>query len=70
MQVLKRMPLELWLDYLDYADAGMPSRSASSARTSVAYCKPSSSGMRCSKSWSVGSLIQPSMGMALSVFAI
>ena len=58
------MPLKLWLP--DYADAGMPSRSASSARTSVTYCKPSSSGIRCSRSWSVGSLIQPSMGMALS----
>ena len=62
------MPLKLWLP--DYADAGMPSRSASSARTSVTYCKPSSSGIRCSRSWSVGSLIQPSMGMALSGITI
>ena len=52
-----------------YADDGMPSRSASNARTSVTYCKPSRSGMRCSRSLSVGSLIQPSIGMALSVFA-
>lgn len=42
-------------------------RSASNARTSVTYCKPSSSGIKWSKPLSVGSLIQPSIGIALSV---
>ena len=49
-----------------HCDCGSPNRSANRARTSVTYWRPSSRGMRCSKSLSVGSLIQPSMGMALS----
>lgn len=43
-----------------------PLRSASSARTSVAYCNASSMGIKCIRSVSVGSLIHPSIGMALS----
>lgn len=65
MQGLEQTPLHEWLP--DHVGAGMPRRSASNARTSVTYCKPSNSGIRCSKSWSVGSLIQPSMGIALSI---
>ena len=44
-----------------------PRRSARRARTSVTYCRPSRIGMRFRRSLSVGSLIQPSMGIALSV---
>ena len=44
-----------------------PIRRASNARTSVAYCRPSSKGIRCNRWLSVGSLIQPSIGMALSL---
>ena len=43
-----------------------PRLSASKARTSVTYCSASSSGIRCRRSLSVGSLIQPSIGIALS----
>ena len=43
-----------------------PLLSASNARTSVTYCSASSRGIKCSKSLSVGSLIQPSIGIALS----
>lgn len=43
-----------------------PPRNASNARTSCTYCKPSSIGTRCMRSVSVGSLIQPWMGIALS----
>lgn len=50
-----------------HARSACPSRKASNARTSVTYCNPSSRGTRCSRSLSVGSLIQPSMGIALSV---
>lgn len=53
--------------YGDYARSAWPRRRASRARTSVTYCSPSSSGTRCSRSLSVGSLIQPSIGIALSV---
>ena len=45
-----------------------PLRNASRARTSVTYCSPSKIGMRCKRSLSVGSLIQPSIGIALSTF--
>jgi len=48
-----------------YASAS-PLRSARSARTSVTYCNASRIGMRWSRPLSVGSLIQPSIGMALS----
>ena len=48
-----------------YASAS-PLRNARSARTSVTYCKASSMGMRWRRSLSVGSLIQPSIGIALS----
>lgn len=50
----------------DHARSACPSRNAKRARTSVTYCKPSSKGTRCKRSLSVGSLIQPSIGMALS----
>src|SRR2546429_5312559 len=43
-----------------------PLLSASNALTSVTYCSASSKGIKCNKSLSVGSLIQPSIGMALS----
>jgi hypothetical protein len=43
-----------------------PPRSARKARTSVTYCKPSNNGTKCRRSLSVGSLIQPSIGIALS----
>lgn len=43
-----------------------PLRSARSARTSVTYCNASSMGMRWRRSLSVGSFIQPSIGIALS----
>lgn len=46
--------------------AASPNRKANNARTSVAYCRPSSKGTRCKRSLSEGSLIQPSMGIALS----
>lgn len=45
-----------------------PLRNAKRARTSVTYCKASRTGMRCRRSLSVGSLIQPSIGIALSMF--
>ena len=47
-----------------------PPRNARRARTSDTYWRPSSSGTRCRRSLSVGSLIQPWMGMALSVFPV
>ena len=53
-----------------YACCACPCLSASKALTSVTYCRPSNSGIRCRSSWSVGSLIQPSMGIALSVETI
>ena len=43
-----------------------PLRNARRARTSVTYCSASRTGIRCRRSLSVGSLIQPSMGIALS----
>ena len=43
-----------------------PLLSANNALTSDTYCNASNRGIKCSKSLSVGSLIQPSMGMALS----
>ena len=43
-----------------------PRRNASNARTSVTYCRASKVGIRCSRPLSVGSLIQPSIGTALS----
>lgn len=49
----------------DYVSVS-PRRNASSARTSVTYCNASSIGIKCKRPLSVGSLIQPSMGMALS----
>ena len=52
---------------VDESAPGSPIRRPKTARTSVRYCKLSSIGIRCSKWLSVGSLIQPSMGMALSV---
>ena len=45
-----------------------PRRRASSARTSVTYCNASNMGIRCSRPLSVGSLIQPSIGIALSKY--
>jgi hypothetical protein len=44
-----------------------PRRNASNARTSVTYCSASNIGTKCSRSLSVGSLIQPSIGTALSI---
>lgn len=49
-----------------YACCACPCRKANKARTSVQYCRPSSRGIRCRSSLSVGSLIHPSMGIALS----
>lgn len=43
-----------------------PFLKASKARTSVTYCMASRIGMRFRRSLSVGSLIQPWIGMALS----
>lgn len=43
-----------------------PPRRASNARTSETYWSPSRRGTRCRRSLSVGSLIQPCIGMALS----
>jgi len=47
-------------------ESGCPSRNERIARTSVAYCRPSNNGIKWSRSLSVGSEIQPSIGMALS----
>jgi hypothetical protein len=49
----------------DYVSSS-PRRSANRARTSVTYCKASNMGTRWSRPLSVGSLIQPSIGTALS----
>ena len=49
-----------------HACCACPCRNANSARTSVTYCSPSSIGIRCRRSLSVGSEIQPSIGIALS----
>lgn len=43
-----------------------PPRSARRARTSETHWRPSRSGTRCNRSLSVGSLIHPWIGMALS----
>lgn len=43
-----------------------PPLSAKRARTSDTYWRPSKNGMRCCKSLSVGSFIQPCIGIALS----
>lgn len=51
---------------LHYACCACPCLSANSALTSVTYCSPSRRGIRYINSLSVGSLIQPSMGIALS----
>lgn len=51
------------------ATSASPRRRANRARTSVTYCSASSMGIRWSRSLSVGSLIQPSIGMALSASA-
>src|SRR2546421_4270622 len=53
------------INFHSYTSAS-PLLSASNALTSVTYCSASSRGIKCSKSLSVGSLIQPSIGMALS----
>ena len=58
---------EIVLQPCHYASAS-PLRKASRARTSVTYWRASSMGTRCKRSLSVGSFIQPSMGIALSVF--
>ena len=47
-----------------------PRRKARRARTSVTYCKASNIGTKCRRSLSVGSLIQPSMGIALSALEV
>ena len=52
--------------YAHCAASISPRLSAKSALTSVTYCRPSSKGIRCSRSLSVGSLIHPSIGIALS----
>ena len=44
-----------------------PPLSAKRARTSETYWRPSKNGMRCCKSLSVGSFIQPCIGIALSM---
>lgn len=45
-----------------------PPLSAKRARTSETYWRPSKNGMRCCKSLSVGSFIQPCIGIALSMW--
>lgn len=45
-----------------------PPLSAKRARTSETYWRPSKNGMRCCKSLSVGSFIQPCIGIALSTW--
>jgi hypothetical protein len=65
---LMRYAVELEKEELEYhvLRSACPSRNARRARTSVTYCRPSRRGTRCKRSLSVGSLIQPSIGIALS----
>ena len=56
----------LLLRYIVICFPSSPPRRARKARTSVTYWRPSKSGTRWRRSLSVGSLIHPSMGIALS----
>lgn len=56
------------MTYLASYQGGIsPIRSDKKALTSVAYWRASNKGIKCRRSISVGSLIQPSMGIALSI---